>query len=266
MDCKATRELLPFLLNGSLADSERREVLDHLHQCWDCREDLRRAAVVWVATESHPTAEILLDYAEGRSLDSFPRDLLEQHLATCDACSRAVEAASGAMTARVAWPGPPIDTAMSPPPRRPRRPLLGIAAGLVLLTASAGWLGSRLSPETPVANVHIAELSAVQERVRNLRIGRLEIPRSQAAALILIHPLDLAADESTDEVRFRIVVTDDGGLGVFTLEDLERSENGDFTLLIPADTLPLGSLSLELEQQILGEWSPVGEYQIQSTN
>jgi hypothetical protein len=62
MNCDQAAELLPWLLNGTLEAGERREVLDHLRGCPDCRAALADTRVAWEIFDWHPEPAALIAY------------------------------------------------------------------------------------------------------------------------------------------------------------------------------------------------------------
>ncbi|MEM7480007.1 MAG: zf-HC2 domain-containing protein [Acidobacteriota bacterium] len=261
MDCQSTSEYLPFLLNGSLEEGEKHEVLAHLGTCEDCRRELRDAAFVWTATGTHPPAEVLLDYAEGRELAGFPRDLLERHLADCEVCANAVEAASGAVAETLPLPDPP------PASRRPKDRsarswrVFAVAASIALFAVCGGWLWSRLVPEKPRGDIHVVELIAIDDRVRNAGGTAVEVPPEGPMLILLIPPADRLRDD-LDTATYRLVGTAPDVGALFTVNDLALSPRGDFTVLLPSDSLANAALDLRLESRQDGQWQPFAHYRI----
>lgn len=90
--CSEGEQLVPFLLNGSLDTDERIALMKHLRTCTPCRAELLDAAFVWAATDSHPPADVLIEYGAGRAILDYPRDVLEAHLASCQICNDSVVA------------------------------------------------------------------------------------------------------------------------------------------------------------------------------
>ncbi len=257
MTCESTTELLPFLLNGSLTDAERTETLQHLRACDDCRQVLREVAFVWIASDAHPPAEWLVDYAQGYNLEALPRELLEQHLASCDVCTQAVVVAGPPSMDPLSFPTPETLPELDPPPRLDETKgwhSLAIAASLLAATLIGVFFGAEFKPEAPIANVAIAELFPIDERVRGTDDPTVTISRTSTTALVLV-PSSPASGRDV-----RVIVVEETGQLVIALHDLERSERSDFTLLLPSASLPPGALTLRLEAQREDGWGPIGEY------
>lgn len=92
MNCEQAIELLPWLLNGTLQESERQEVREHLASCARCREALAETRFAWQVFDQHLPSEVLVALAYG---DRLPEDidpaLAERHLATCPQCAAELE-------------------------------------------------------------------------------------------------------------------------------------------------------------------------------
>ncbi len=263
MTCESITDHLAFLLNGSLADVERAEVLEHLRGCDGCRQVLREVAFVWIASDAHPPAEYLVDYAHGDHLEAFPRDLLEQHLATCDGCAQAVVAAGPPPLDLLPMPTPEALPAAKPPSRldeTKRWRSFAIAASLLTATLASLLFWVEVRPEAPIANLAIVELFPADERVRGTGDRTGTISRTDATALVLV------PSSTTSGRAFRVVIATEAGRKVDTIDGLQRSPNGDFILLLPTSSLPAGTLVLRLETEQAAVWSLIGEYRIEVAN
>ncbi len=88
--CVQCVELLPWLLNESLDEGERSSLLGHLRSCSDCQrewEGTQRAA--WML-EQHVPSRDLVDHVLGIEM-LYSSQIIENHLAACDACRREAE-------------------------------------------------------------------------------------------------------------------------------------------------------------------------------
>lgn len=262
--CDSVAESLPFFLNGSLTASERQLVSSHLHDCASCRADLREAAWVWAATDTHPEKQLLVDYAEGRSLRDMPRSVFEEHLAACSTCRLAVEAAQ-------AWAGglPEVRAEDAQPKTIEAAPRRGGTTGWRVLALAAGILGV-LALATiwstversgrggvTAASVQIVELFP-QAGVRG------EGAAGRPGASLGISPdrplvLVLVPERPASGTSIRVVLFDDEGGRLGEVADVEVGEGGSYSVLLPSPLPASPSLIIRLvdgedETEILGEY------------
>jgi anti-sigma factor RsiW len=158
-------ELLPWLINGTLADVERREVEEHLAACEACRAELAATRQAFEIYAAHLPPRVLTAYVETAPGDALAVDgtavdraLLEEHLAACDTCREELEmvrAARAAMEEEETAAGrPPAGVTpwrpASPPPGSgtpandtPANDTgwrsLALAASLLLTVLAVGW-------------------------------------------------------------------------------------------------------------------------------
>lgn len=156
MTCDQAIELLPWLLNRTLEDDERREVLAHLGSCAHCRAALAETRTAWQIFDWHPEAAALVAYAGGRPEGTAAAAEIEAHLAGCPRCAAELElietsrllAGDEGQRVAILWPpgqrapatarpGPGEQAAASRAWRRS-----ALAAGLVGILALSGWLES----------------------------------------------------------------------------------------------------------------------------
>ncbi len=306
MNCETAIELLPWYLNGTLDESERREVREHLAGCEACRKALEDTRLAWTIYDQHIPSEALVALAWGESPEGYDPDVLERHLRSCPECaaelelvrtSRRLEEDDGvALFARPA-------AKLTPPARAPWRSA-AMAAGLAGVVAASGWIWtagqardlerqlaeSRATPATPApapssapqedvaARERLAEMSAQVETLRrqtdemrdqltkiaaagpseptarvNVWVGDLqptgdvvrggpgEVEEMPAglAAVAMLRPL-----HKENHKNHRIEVVDAAGKVVWKGEELHRSVDEDFTVLLPA--LKPGSYTIRL--------------------
>jgi hypothetical protein len=135
MTCDHAIELLPWLLNGSLAAGERDEVWHHLETCERCRQTLAETRETWSVFAQHLPSQDLVALAWGET----PSEAVEEHLASCPSCAAELELAR--MSRRLEQ----ADNLAIFPAARPtgearRWRLAALAAGLTGLIAVSGWL------------------------------------------------------------------------------------------------------------------------------
>jgi len=170
--CDRTTELLPWLLNDSLDESERREVEDHLRSCPACRRALAETRSALELFAAHPPAAAIVARAElddqaaagaDAGVVGFPggsvgRATLDAHLEHCAACREELELAResrrlvegedeparGESRRPAREPGVVVPLARPAAPGAERRfdwRPLALAASLLLAVVSAGgWL------------------------------------------------------------------------------------------------------------------------------
>ena len=166
MNCEQAVELLPWLLNGSLGQEERRQVREHLAGCEACRQALADTRLAWEAFDQHLPAEALVALAWGEAPTGVDPALAELHLASCPECAAELELAR---TSRHLEEDERI--AVLTPRTRPSSPAVrrswtgwraaALAAGLAGVVASAGWFQTAQRAETLEAE--LARRPAVTE-------------------------------------------------------------------------------------------------------
>jgi hypothetical protein len=87
MDCKRISELIPWLINGSLPEAEKSLVGAHLADCANCRKAVDETKFLLQTAKIHIPVEVLLDFAETKTVKNFDTKLFENHLAACNECS-----------------------------------------------------------------------------------------------------------------------------------------------------------------------------------
>ena len=183
MHCNQATELLPWLLNGSLDEAERRDLAGHLSACETCRLELEESKLAWDVMNEHVPSLALAEYAVGLTPGGLDRERLERHVELCAACRQELEQArtdvvadlSEVRAARAARPRRTRAVAGRPAWRRPawrrpawrrpawrrpawRRPAwrrLAVAAGIAAMVSSAAWLSihNDAGSATPVAEL-----------------------------------------------------------------------------------------------------------------
>ncbi len=148
MTCDRARELLPWLLNETLEDGERQEVLAHVRGCEACRRALAETRFALAAAGAHLPSEALVAVAFDEPVPGLDPAVVEEHLAACPQCAADLELAR---TSRAL-----ADETVALLPRRkaapaPRRAAgwqaAAVAASLVALVAAGGWLHTRQQVE-----------------------------------------------------------------------------------------------------------------------
>lgn len=155
MTCDDAIELLPWLLNGTLEEEERREVRQHLATCERCREALGATQEAWTTFAQHLPSKALVALAYGEVLEGIDSGLAERHLASCPECAAELELARTSRRLeeddRIAvFPARPVRKDRGEP--RSWR-AAALAASLAGIVAASGWIHSA------------RELRSVSERV-----------------------------------------------------------------------------------------------------
>ena len=150
-NCDEVRGMLPWLLNGTLNDEERRQVLQHLASCETCHRDLANTRLAAEIFDQHPPAEAILALAWDETPKDIDSALLEEHLAGCPRCAAELELARMSRRleeddrivplTRRTTPAPAPVPAPAPAPATGWRgwKAAALAAGLAGVVTSAGW-------------------------------------------------------------------------------------------------------------------------------
>lgn len=141
LDCRNVAELLPWLVNGSLDEGERRGLEDHLASCETCLHELAETAELWNVVTRHVPSLALAEYAHGLPPSALDRESLERHLAVCPSCRAELEVA---MSDRIV----DFEAARAARAHRPasrqavRWRRLAMAASFIGVLVTGAWLGS----------------------------------------------------------------------------------------------------------------------------
>lgn len=222
MNCQIAIELLPWLLNGTLETDERRQLLEHLGTCPECRAELARTreagalylsdperfefpATSSAATPNHPSAADLVAYAEGLAPSGLDRRTLEDHLASCPTCSEELSLVRGGRTALFGEPvhaaadgrtssdpshredGAEHDNVLSGPWSIRRWRGLAAAASLAFLVSSTGWIVSSGGGAQPLIASGSYEFVAPRGQTRTIAEEPQQVRRSHGEILVLTY-------------------------------------------------------------------------------
>lgn len=89
--CATTRELLPWLVNGSLGSEEEVEARQHLESCDGCRDELRQVVLADRLLRQHVPARDLSLVALGEAPELLTTAEIEAHVAGCASCREELE-------------------------------------------------------------------------------------------------------------------------------------------------------------------------------
>ncbi|HKV07639.1 MAG TPA: zf-HC2 domain-containing protein [Thermoanaerobaculia bacterium] len=200
MTCDEAIQLLPWLLNGTLEEGERREVRQHLETCEECRKALGETRAAWTIFGQHLLPEMLVALAYGEVPSGIDPALAERHLASCPECAAELELARTSRRLEE-------DDKIALFPVRPARKDRGesrswrtaaLAASLAGLVAASGWIHS--SRELRSVSEQVAEkppVSAVKPaRPETPSAGDPGLERKLAELTARFEALDSQAKEA----------------------------------------------------------------------
>lgn len=251
MTCDQATELLPWLMNGTLAPAERDEVRRHLESCTRCREALAETRQAWNVFSQHLPAEALVSLAWGEAPAGVDPELARQHLASCPECAAELELARTSRGLENE-----DNVAVFPGPRRREVSEKGyrgwrasaLAAGLAGLVAATGWYNSsqqlRLAsdqpsrpavetrePARPAPDSSNGELARLQSEVERLTQTQAELDRQVQEAQKQL------ASAGSAQPRLNASILD-----LYSEAEKERGEGGEAAELLSAEAGGLLSL------------------------
>jgi hypothetical protein len=180
-DCEHIAELLPWLLNGTLDEAERRQARQHLAQCPQCQQGLDETALALAVHRQHAPAEALVDYAFDRPAAGIEPELLRQHLDFCRECAELVEMARASRR----WAERQEANAIPPAAEEKRRwrewlwPRLALATCLAGAVAFGAGLWMLWQSRNEQARL-IAQQQEMRERVTSLEAENQQLRQDQA--------------------------------------------------------------------------------------
>lgn len=141
-NCDDVRGMIPWLLNGTLEDDERRQVLQHLSTCERCRRDLADTRLAAEIFDQHPPTGAILALAWDETPQGIDSSFLEEHLESCPRCAAELELAR--MSRRLEEEDKIVPLARRTAPPAPATGWRGwkaaaLAAGLAGVVAFSGW-------------------------------------------------------------------------------------------------------------------------------
>jgi hypothetical protein len=143
-NCDDVRGMIPWLLNGTLTDDERQQVLRHLTTCETCRQELADTRLAAEIFDQHPPAGAILALAWDETPRGIDPAFLEEHLAGCPRCAAELELARMSRHLEEDDKVVPLTPRRAPPAPTPATGWRGwksaaVAAALVGVVAFAGW-------------------------------------------------------------------------------------------------------------------------------
>lgn len=224
MNHETARELLPWLLNGTLDSTERDELRIHLEDCEACRQELQETRQAMETFQQHVPTGDLVAHAEGRKTE-LPPEVLDAHLESCPECAEELTLLVGSLHTY----GRPRDASESTSPRRTVPAFwrqAALAAALLGIVAFTGWIATWQglgTPQSQIAATSQTEESGINVPTIDLSPGDLvlrgaeDAPESAEESRPVM--LFLNSELSADEGPFTVEVTGaDGNL-------IARAEN-----------------------------------------
>lgn len=260
MNCDEIALLIPWYLNHTLEETERAAVASHLEDCPSCHIEVDHATAVARLVVTHPTAGDLADLVAG-TLRADEAGVLSDHVDHCDACRTEVDLLEASWTT---FDRPDRAGVVAMPRHRLRRHWLGIAASVLLLLTSAGWLREWLvagGTPAPSANIAVVEAFPTTARERGGEVeNTLEVGADTSGATVI-----LMSDLPEEKTPWAVDIATTDGRVVWRHEGLERSPDGDFTLSIPAALLSQPQLEITLYRVVGGHWRKAESYVVTTT-
>jgi hypothetical protein len=196
MTCETSIELLPWLLNGTLEQPEKDQLVQHLAGCERCRTALAESRDTYRLFTTHVGSEDLVAYVWDQPA-TLAAEVIERHLAGCAPC--AAEAELARMSRRLEE-----DANVVPFPTRQvvKRPALvwrtaALAASVLLVVSATGWWQSAQTsrsltaqpeavptqdPETPDQSQAQEALTRLQDQLREYEKRQGELAESLETA------------------------------------------------------------------------------------
>jgi hypothetical protein len=300
MDCAHVVELLPWLANGSLSDAEARAVRAHLDGCASCRGERDEAALSARLFQQHVPAEALIALAFDRPIDGMSREVIDQHLHSCDTCAAELGLVRESRALLPAAEAP--DQVRSGPQRG--WAYLAAAAGLTMAVAASGWAiwSARRSADQIAAVTARYDQLAVENRalqesqqkqvdeVSRLtgQVARLNVPQVNAVAVDLF-PVSLSERSGSERLNtltipdgasvtlllhapsaaaaseHEAIIVDAADRQLWSGAGLRRGAAGDYTLTLPAGFLAAGRYRIDIFRTDRGERRLVDRYALSVT-
>jgi hypothetical protein len=203
MTCETSIELLPWLLNGTLEQPQKDELLQHLASCERCREALAETRDAFRLFTAHVSAEDLVAWVWDRPA-TVAGEVIERHLESCAQC--AAEAELARMSRRLEED----EKVVLFPARKEERPrasfvwrAAALAASVALVVAAAGWWQSaqtasslarqeeaRPAPAPVVPPTEASRLAELETQVQQYETRQGELNEKLASASAAVGQLE----------------------------------------------------------------------------
>ena len=278
MNRQTAVENLPWLLNETLDDAERRELEEQLAANPELRDELVETLLAGKIYQTRPPAEALIDHVEGRETSGIPRAVLEKLLASDEELREELEMvresraalleresaapAAGQDPENVDLSGPNV--AVGPWRAAQRWRAAALAASLATMVLGAGWITSHLGGNAAelelrerVAQLEsqVGEVGAAPAATGANQLGtryldevygvargfeRHEVSRSDRATVLLPElPVGVEGYE-----RLRYVFRDASGAELAAFEQATPTTEDYYAIPVPTAELPLGPIDV----------------------
>lgn len=220
MNCEQATELLPWYLNGTLDESERRAVREHLAGCEGCRQALEDTRLAWTIYDQHIPSEALVALAWGESPEGYDphiADILDRHLRSCPECAAELEMVRTSRRLeeddRIALFRFSQETASRTVTRKPGAwRNAALAAGLAGMVAFGGWFWT--AAQTRDLERRLAEAQATPAPAAPVPAQPQAPPQDDAAAREKLAEMSAQVEalrRQTDEMRDQLTQIADAG-------------------------------------------------------
>jgi hypothetical protein len=280
MDTEDARELLPWLLNGSLEEPERSELLAALRGDEELRRELEETRAAGEIFGQHVPAGDLVAHAFG-SPAALAGERIEAHLALCERCAEEIalvresRGLSGETdAAELRQPGVlPFRRPAAAPVRTGRMRVLALAASLAAMVGFGGWLATWQSSQgriddltaslrstlPPQAGPEAGSGALLADVLRGHRPcpgpNCLELHSTLGAVLLTVN-----ADTEPDEV-YELRLRPRGEVGEpLRFKPAAAVSAGQLEFRLPAHLIAPGDYDAELVVLTDRGWEPVESY------
>lgn len=256
MTCNEVATLLPWLVNDTLAEGERAQVLAHLSTCEACRNELAETAFAFRVYGQHPGARALAAWVFDQPADEDLR-WVREHVEQCEDCAEQVALLRQSKAFLDADVVP-----LAPRPARPSVPLwrqLAVAASVLAVIGLGSFhlgqnramlgagAGSRVAMTDTLANVPVVHLDSRDFRLRGSEEDDPAVGDNPSdLTLIVLNPYPENVDTIAEARFFDLEILDGDGDRVHTASGLRFVPGSGLTFLLGDGLLRSGVYTLQL--------------------
>lgn len=183
--CREVAELLPWLLNGSLDEDEKRLLRAHLAACESCRRELEETSKASQMLTQHIPSLTLAEFGLGLAASAIERERIERHLALCPSCSHELEGVLAAGRTDLASPSKRTlrsrRRAVAGFRRKTGRRLLALAASVALALASGTMIWSLVASDSGSGDPQLAGTASTKSTQEPAEIPFRQVPEAPRA-------------------------------------------------------------------------------------